>query len=284
MENLHKWRAFLYVLIIYLLVPICLAAEGKLLGTAGLAQIEGSGGGGIVPWATLSGYDSRDQVSVSSATTQVHLDDYKLNMLGLSASFYDRLALSVARQIFDLDASTVNIKQTIFGVKYRLYGDVVYSDWPQVSVGLQHKRLQDRVIAHAVGAANSDSGTDLYIAATKVHLGAIAGYNAVWNLTARATKANEMGLLGFGGVNNNTHKIMLESSVGVLLSRHLAVGVEYRQKPNNLDLREDDWRDIFISYIPSKDFSATLAWANLGTIAGAGNQQGWYLSINGQLW
>jgi hypothetical protein len=261
----------------------CYAAEGKLIGTAGLSQVEGSGGGGIVPWATLSGYDSRDQFSVSAFTTQVDVDDYRLNVLGVSASFYDRVEVSAAQHRFDLKTLGGEIKQNIFGVKYKIYGDVVYSKWPQISAGLQYKQLEDKAIANALGA-DETSGTDFYIAATKVHLGAIGGYNAVWNITARATKANEMGLLGFGSANQDSYEIMLEASAGILFSRNLAVGVEFRQKPDNLGLGEDNWQDFFISYIPSKSFNITLAWADLGRIAGADGQKGLYVSLNGQLW
>ena len=261
-----------------------LAAEGKLIATAGLSQIEGSGGGGIVPWATISGYDSRDQISAGAVVTQVDVDDYRLTMLGASLSFYDNVEVSIAQQRFEIKGAGIDIKQNIVGLKYRLYGDVVYSDWPQVSVGMQYKHLEDPTVASAVGAKNSNSGTDFYLAATKVHLGAIGGYNAVWNLTARATKANEMGILGFGGVNNDSYELMLEASAGILFSRNIAVGIEYRQKPDNLGLGEDNWTDYFISYIPSKDFNLTVAWAELGTIAGAAGQSGLYLSLNGQLW
>lgn len=260
------------------------SAEGKLIGTAGLSQIEGSGGGGIVPWATLSGYDSRDQISVSAVATQVDLEDYRLNVLGASASFYDRFEISAAQHRFDLKTLGGDIRQNIYGVKYRLYGDVVYSAWPQISIGAQHKQLKDKNIANAVGALNSSSGTDIYLAATKVHLGALGGYNGIWNITARATKANETGLLGFGGLKNDDYELMLEASVGILFNRHIAAGIEYRQKPDNLGLGEDDWADIFVSYIPSKDFSVTFAWADLGRIAGADGQNGFYLSLNGQLW
>lgn len=261
-----------------------MAAEGKLIGTAGLVQIEGSGGGGIVPWATLSGYDSQDEISVSAVMTQVDLRDYRLNVAGLSASFYDRFELSAAHHRFDLKTLGGDIRQNVIGLKYRVYGDVVFSDWPQISLGIQHKQLEDKAIASALGADDAESGTDFYIAATKVHLGAISGFNTVWNLTARATKANELGLLGFGGAQNDDYEFMLEASAGVLFSRHLAVGVEYRQKPDNLGLGEDDWVDFFITYIPNKHFNLTLAWAELGTIAGADNQDGLYFSINGQLW
>ncbi|MEP7704394.1 DUF3034 family protein [Paraglaciecola sp. 25GB23A] len=261
-----------------------LAADGKLIGTAGLTQVEGSGGGGIVPWATISGYDSRDQISASATATQVDVDDFRLVMFAANVSFYDTLEVSIAQQRFEIKGAGVEIKQNILGLKYRVCGDVVYSTWPQVSVGMQYKQLEDSAVASSVGAENSSNGTDFYVAATKVHLGAIAGYNAVWNITARATKANQMGILGFGGVQNNDYELMLEASAGILFSRNIAVGVEYRQKPDNLGLGEDDWTDYFVSYIPSKDFNLTLAWAKLGSIAGAPGQSGLYLSFNGQLW
>lgn len=92
-----------------------------------------------------------------------------------------------------------------------------------------------------------------------------------------------MGLLGFGGANNDSYDIMLEASAGILFSRHLVVGAEFRQKPDNLGLGEDHWKDLFISYIPSKNFNLTLAWAELGSIAGAPDQKGIYLSFNGSL-
>jgi hypothetical protein len=272
-----------------ILLPLLLAsttgnaADGKLIATAGLIQVEGSGGGGLVPWATIAGYDSQEQTSLSAVSSTVSLDDYRLNVFGLTASFYDRVEVGLTQQRFDLKNLGGEIKQNIISMKYRLYGDVVYSDWPQLSVGMQYKSLQDKAVAELVGADKSDHGTDFYLAMTKVHLGAVAGYNALWNVTLRATKANEMGLLGFGGVNNDDYQIMTEASVGLLMSRHLAFGVEFRQKPDNLGLKEDDWYDYFVSYIPNKNFNITLAWAELGKIAGSEKQSGLYLSINGQL-
>lgn len=260
-----------------------LAGDGKLIGTAGLNQIEGAGGGGIVPWATLSGYDTRSQTSASAFFTQVTVDDYRLNVVGANVSLYDRVELSVARHTFDLTTLGGELRQNVYGIKARVYGDVVYSDWPQISIGAQYKDLQDTAIAKALGASDT-SGTDYYVAATKVHLGAVGGYNLVWNVAGRLTKANQLGLLGFGSASEDSYKLMAEASVGVLFSRHLAVGAEYRQKPDNLGLGEEDWYDVFVTYIPSKSFNITLAWAELGSIAGAADQNGVYLSLGGQLW
>ena len=273
------------MLLYFLMAGQVPAGQGKLLETAGLTQIEGSGGGGIVPWATISGYDSRDETSLSVFNTLVFLDDYRLHSLGASVGLFDRVELSFARQNLHLSASREQIRQNIYGIKTRLYGDLIYTALPQISVGVQHKMLVDGAIASKLGAKNNNEGTDFYIAATKVHLGAVGGYNLLWNLAARATKANQLGLLGYGGGKNNDYQVMLEGSVGVLLSRHWAIGYEYRQKPNNLSgVKEDDWQDFFATYIPNKHFNLTLAWTQLGDIAGAKNQQGFYVSATGYLW
>ncbi|GGN20996.1 MULTISPECIES: DUF3034 family protein [Marinomonas] len=275
---------------IFLCATPIMAAEGKLLATAGLSQLEGSGGGGLVPWATLAGYDSRDETTALLFMTDVNITDYRLSSIGVATSFYDRVELSYAQQTFGLPVGLVKqlsvgeIKQNVIGAKVRLYGDVVYSTYPQLSIGLQHKQLDDDSVATALGAKD-DSGTDFYVAATKVHLGAVAGYNLVWNVTARATKANEMGLLGYGGPDNNGYQMMMEVSVGLLLSPNWVVGMEYRQKPNNLSsVKEDDWTDLFVSYMPNKNINFTAAYADLGTVATQKDQKGVYLSMTGYLW
>ncbi len=278
------------LLVLIALVPnIVFAGEGKLLATAGLTQVEGSGGSGIVPWATLTGYDSRDEWSATAYSTQVDVDDFRLQVWGVGASFYDRIELSAARHTFDLTTFGAEIRQNIVGIKARLFGDVVYGDLPQAALGVQYKSLLDKDIAGLLGAKDKAQGTDYYLAFTKVHLGLACGYNLVWNLNLRATRANQLGLLGWGGTENNSYEWMVEGSVGVLLNRHIAVGMDYRQKPDNLGgVLEEDWRDIFITYIPNKDINLTLAWAELGNItegiAGEGNQSGLYVSLTGYLW
>jgi hypothetical protein len=65
LEILMTYQHLFYSL--SLLFALCItttvyAKDGKWLATAGLSQIEGAGGGSIVPWATLTGYDSQDQI------------------------------------------------------------------------------------------------------------------------------------------------------------------------------------------------------------------------------
>ncbi len=255
------------------------AADGKLIATPGVSQIEGSAGGGLVPWAQLAGYASRDEVAVNVFASRGTVDDYSLDVFGAQLNLYDRLEFSIAEQEFHVDALNLNIRQRILGAKMRLYGDIVYSRWPQVSIGLQYKKLDDPLVANLLGAED-DSGTDYYIAASKLHLGAIGGLNWLWNVTGRYSDANEIGLLGFGGAGEG-REWLFEASTAVLFGRHIAVGIEYREKPDNLGLKEDDWKSAFIAWVPNKYMSVTAAYIDLGTIAGAKDQDGLYLSIMG---
>jgi hypothetical protein len=267
------------VKIILLTLPITCFAKGKLLATPGVSQVEGSGGGGLVPWAQLAGYATEDELAVSAFCTHANLNDFQLNSCGGQVNFYDRLELSFAKQTLNVEPASLTLSQKIIGLKLRLYGDVVYSDWPQLSMGIQHKSLVTPDVALSLGAGD-DTGSDVYLAASKLHLGLLAGYNVLWNYSVRYTEANELGLLGFGGPNNKG-AINSEASVAVLLNKHLAIGAEYRQKPDNLGLKEDDWQDVFIVWFPNKHLNLTLAYLDLGAIAALPHQTGWYLSLAG---
>lgn len=258
-------------------------ADGKILGTPVVTQVEGTGGTGIVPWAVLAGYATDEQVAVTVFTTHVNLDDFGLKVYGGALSVADRLELSYAHQRIDVRPLGLDIEQSIFGAKLKLAGDLVYTSLPQISIGMLHKQLDDPAVANLLGAAD-DKGTDYYVAISRLNLGAVFGYNLLWNVTARATRANQNGLLGHGGDNNDDYELMLEGSAAVLLNRHLAFGVDLRDKPDNLSaVPEDRWLDVFVAYFPNKRINITAAWADLGNIAGLPDQRGAYVSITGYL-
>ncbi|WP_462173444.1 DUF3034 family protein [Pseudoalteromonas xiamenensis] len=256
-----------------------MAADGKILATPGVSQVEGSAGGGIVPWAQLAGYASEDEWSISGFCSRADVSDYQLDVCGVQGNVFDTVELSVAEQRFDVPALNTTIKQRIYGAKWRVYGDIVYSSMPQVSIGWQHKSLDDGTVASLVGA-KALSGNDFYIAASKLHLGAIAGYNWFWNVALRHSEANQLGLLGYGGAKQD-NRWQLEASSAVFINPNWAVGVEYRQKPDNLGLGETHWQDAFIAWFPNKSISVTAAYLDLGRIAGAPDQTGWYVSLTG---
>lgn len=264
--------------------------HGKFIATGGVSMVEGAGGGGIVPWALITGYGTRDSWGASAFATRVDTQDYSLNTFGAAVGIGDRVELSVARQEFKGDLAPLdqlNIKQDIFGVKVKLAGDAVYQQdsWmPQIAIGLQHKKNKGIGGLGALGVTNvtqlgakSDSGTDFYIAATKV----LFEQSLLINGTLRSTKANQMGILGFGGDKESSRRIMPELSVGYLLTRKLVLGAEYRRKPHNLGVdNEKAYKDIFLAWVPNRHFSLTAAYANLGTITifNPKTQRGAYLS------
>lgn len=262
------------------------ASSGKLLLTGGVTQVEGAAGGGLTPWAVIGGYGTRDQIGGNAFYTRVDVDDYSLDSYGALVGFYDRVELSISRQRFDTEAVGAALglgrgfafQQETVGLKVRLFGDAVLEQdsWlPQVSVGLQHKRNDQGAVLALIGAQDDD-GTDLYVSATKLYL----AQSLLVNGTVRYTKANQFGILGFGGDRNGDAEAMFEGSVAYLLNRELAIGAEYRQKPDNLGIatEEDAW-DVFVAWAPTKNVSVTVAYVDLGNIVIADNQRGVYASL-----
>ncbi|QIZ85193.1 DUF3034 family protein [Bermanella marisrubri] len=265
--------------LLLLVISSASAAGGKILATPGVSMVEGSAGGGLVPWSQLAGYATEDEVLASGFCSRASVDDFDLNVCGVQVNIKDRIELSYAEQTFDVNPLSLQLEQSITGAKFRLYGDLVYSHFPQISAGVQYKKLDTPSVPFSLGA-ESDNGTDVYFTASKLHLGVVVGYNLLWNVSARHTEANQMGLLGFGARGKGA-SLQLEASAAVLFHKSLAIGVEYRQKPDNLGLGENDWSDVFIAWFPNKHLSITAAYLDLGSIAGIANQKGWYSSITG---
>ena len=288
-DYLHRSLRYLSVSLLCALplslsLPVNAEAGGRLLATGGVSQIEGAAGGGLVPWAVISGYGTRDQIGGAAFYTRVSPDDFDLDSSGVAIGFYDRFEVSFAHQSFDLGTTVPGeeIKQDIVGLKLRLSGDAIYDQdqpWPQLAVGVQYKKNRDYDFIPKTLGAKDDSDTDVYLAATKVWLAGPFGRIWLANGTMRATRANQFGLLGFGGDRDNSYQLQPEVSLAVFLADSLIVGAEYRKKPDNLSVfREDDARDLFVAWVPVKGFSLTAAYVDLGTIADKLDQKGWYLS------
>ncbi|WP_293906315.1 DUF3034 family protein [Phenylobacterium sp.] len=262
-----------------------LRPAGKLLLTGGVTTVEGSAGGGLSSWAFIGGYETRDGVGANVHATYLNLPDYEFRAYGASVGLFDRVEVSYTRQDFDTQATGAKLglgkgftfHQDIFGAKLKVLGDAIYNQdsWvPQIAVGAQYKTADKGAVIGLLGGQHDD-GVDYYVAATKVLL----SESLVLNATLRATKANQTGLLGFGGPGHDRYSLQAEGSAGVLLTKRLLVGGEYRTKPNNLGLKESDWFDLFAAYAVNKNLSVTAAYADLGTIATFKGQRGLYLSL-----
>ncbi|MFZ6817388.1 DUF3034 family protein [Undibacterium sp. Ji22W] len=264
---------------------------GKLTATGGVSQVEGAGGGGLTPWALITGYGTRDSYGANLHYTQANTQDYRLKTFGAAVGIADQVEFSIAQQEFTgslAPLNALNLKQDIFGLKVKLAGDAVYDQtgWmPQIAAGLQYKRDASIGGLGALGVTNvkqlgakDDHGIDYYVSATKIYL----AQSLLVNGTIRMTKANQMGLLGFGGDKKDQYQAQLEGSIAYLINRKLVIGAEYRMKPRNLGVdNEKDFSDVFVAYFPSKNFSVTAAYVQLGdiTVFNPTKQRGWYLSM-----
>ena len=284
------------------------AETGKLLLTGGVSSIDGAAGGGLTPWAVIGTNATAGQIGISAYLTQAKTKDYALTGYGAGLAYSERVELSLAGQDFDASPAIAlngiapfgvtpgqHIKMDVLGLKVRIAGDAVLdsdSFMPQIAVGLQYKSVSPGSLQSVLNFLGTQThGTDVYVSATKLLL----AQGILVNGTLRVTNANQNGLLGFGSgaPGKNSRSLVPEFSIAYLVSKNLAVGAEYRVKPNNLEalgraaglgnaLAEDDWKDIFIAWAPSKNASVTLAYIDLGRIVpgvtGARKQTGYYVS------
>ena len=263
-----------------------LRAGGKLLLTDAVTSVEGAAGGGLASWALIGGRETDAGIGGGAHLTHAVTDDLDLTAYGAKLGLFDRFELSYARQSFDTRAAGAalglgrgfTLGQHILGAKLRIAGDALYGQdtlLPQIAIGVQHKIADEGAVIRAVGGRHR-SGTDFTLAATKIFL----AEGAIVNATARLTKANQFGLLGFGGDRGGGYRVEFEGSAGILLSRRLLVGAEYRSKPDNLAFaREEDAIDLFAAFAVARNFTLTAAYVDLGTIATFAGQRGALLSL-----
>lgn len=265
--------------------------SGKFLATAGVRQVEGAGGGGVVPWALITSYGTEDSYGANAYLTMLSTQDYRLKSYGVAVGLFDKLELSLGKQEFTgskVPLDKLTLQQDIVGIKLRISGDLIadQDNWnPQLAIGAMLKHHQGVQGLDALGVSNvrqlgakSDTGVDYYASASKLFL----AQSLLVNGTLRMTKANQMGLLGFGGDKKDQYQVMPEASVAYLLNRKLVAGLEYRRKPNNLSIdNEKAYYDAFVAWFPNKTTSLTLAYANLGdiTVFNPKSQRGWYVSV-----
>ena len=270
--------------------------RGKLPLTAGFSTIEGAGGGGLTAWALIAGYGSRDSWGANTYVTGIGLRDFDFSSAGIGVGILDRFELSFARQMLDATDGAldgISVSQDVIGAKLRICGDAVYAQdsWvPQVAVGVQAKRHRGIRDAARIGApdlvsvvqlgASDEDDVDYYASATKIWL----AQGLLVNATLRYTRANQFGLLGFGGDLDDAAALQVEGSVAYLLRRKVAIGVEYRARDRNLSADDESaaW-DAFVAWTPNRHVSIVAAYANIGSIAApltgqTADQAGAYLS------
>ncbi len=258
---------------------------------AAITNIDGQAGGGLVPWALLS-------AGPTVAMTHLGTQNLGVDSLAINTSFANRVEVSYARNMLDVVGSALgnlnnhaNVDNVGLKVKLNDMGDAM----PQFAVGLVYKSASGTLVNNVVAtpaSGISTSGTDVYGAASKIV--SIGGKTVLLNGVLRASKANQLGFLGFGGGNaagaKTGYSIKPELSAEIFAAENVIFGAEYRAQPSNgangnAVLYQNSAYDIHIVYVANKNFTLTAAYTNLGQVAPAvngGNKQNGML-VQGQV-
>ena len=245
---------------------------------AAVTNIDGQAGGGLVPWALLSS-------GPTVAITNLNTPNLNINSLAVNTSFSNMVEVSYARNMLNVSGSALGANNTDsvdnLGLKVKL-NDM--GSMPQFAVGLVYKSASGPLadlLKTAYGIKKSS--TDVYAAASKIVT--IGGKNVLLNGVLRASKANQLGLLGFGGGNTPGYKtgysIKPELSAELFASSNVIFGAEYRAQPDNGTgantlLHQNAAYDFNVVYVASKNFTLTAAYVSLVQVAPAvinGNKQ-----------
>lgn len=287
----YKFLMAVFVAVVF--VPPTVAADelagSRLLATAGASSIEGSAGGGITTWAMLAGYGDAGEFGCAGALSRLSTQDYGLVTSGIACSIANRLEISYAHQSLDLDGLRAplglphdqQLRQSIVGIKVRVAGDLVYGRYGQVSLGIVRKENRDKSLVRVAGATRTRD-VEAYVSAGKLFIDGPFGQMAYVNAALRWSRANQAGLLGFGGDRESQRILRPEFAAAILPRRDFAIGFEYRAKPDNLGFaEEEDWHDAFVAWFPNKYISVVAAWVNLGSVGTLREQNGLYVSLAG---
>ena len=250
---------------------------------AAVTNIDGQAGGGLVPWALLSS-------GPTVAYTHIGTQNLDINSLAINTSFSNRVEVSYAHNMLNDSAPVLNAGGALvgnntdnvdnFGIKVKL--NDMSDSMPQFALGAVYKKASGNLASTLNTALGvNTSSTDVYGAVSKIVN--MAGKNVLLNGVLRATKANALGLLDFGGGNtagaSTGYKIEPELSAEIFAASNVVVGAEYRRQPNYAMagtaqatyLSQKSAYDFHVVYVANSNFSLTAAYVNLGTVAPVAN-------------
>jgi hypothetical protein len=285
-------------LIVFMMTTMLLAAGTAWAGVP-IFTIEGEGGGGLTPWAYLTNPPKDGALFGKPAVGASYIfpTNFQLSLYHINETIGDRLELGFTRTIYDTSQVTGQNGTLEAGVQ-----EVVMDTWHAkvvlVSASVEFKDNKDIALlndrlggALALAGLDDDNGVDYVVSVTKLFKSTPLGMPVLCNLSGRYSEAYQTGYLGFVDDGN----FLPEISIAVLPESNVAVGFEYRWKPDEMDdisaavlgltgankvtLQEDDWADFFIAYFPTPGLSITGAIVNFGNLVDRKVNSGLYMNM-----
>ncbi|MCF6356042.1 MAG: DUF3034 family protein [Candidatus Polarisedimenticolaceae bacterium] len=302
-----------------------------------LLTIDSGGGGAIVPWAYISNAPKKGGIGMPAASIWTWVSDsYTINFWPVAVSIGDRLELGFAYQNLDistlrsdlrndsaavavlaanrLDTKLDNLQMITAHAKFQFLKET--ETLPAMAISVSYKKaldideLDDNLTANVRAVLGSgapkvmewmgvddDSGFEVNLMATKLWKTKIPILTAV-NL--RYTQANQLGFLGF----SDDWSLNPEFTLAILPEPNVAIGIEYRKKPdelrsvhdylnanaggagvsngalNDYTFGEDDFIDFFVAYLPTPNLTIAAGIANIGNVVHRETKSIWAFNIN----
>jgi len=271
-------------------------------------NIEGEGGGGINPFAYLINPPAEGEIfgrpsisawewigngyNFSFQSTAINIG----NRAEIGFGAYDLDISDLRDDLYAATDSAVDLRKDhvrVFHVHGKLLLLKEAEVLPAFSVGAGYKwntEIEDLdlnterdagVRAFTAIGYDRDDSAEFTAVATKTIPWALP---TIISAGARISRGHQMGLLGF----DDTWHAGLETTIAVLPADKVALGFEYKQKPdgmkslgpalnsilgaratsraNDFTFKEDDFIDWFFLYMPTSKLSFIAAWATIGNV------------------
>ena len=278
--------SFMYLVVLFIMASTVFAGA-----PLPLHSLEGSGGILLTNSAYLvnPSEDGKTFGLPSAGATYVNLGSGRhLEAYTVTETLWNRVELGYGLMRLDLGdlpwaletATGVNVREDsveVHNLNARVMllkeGDLGQSWLPALTLGVhyKHNSTVDDIDRRLAGTLTSvgivdDEGVDVTLYATRLFTA--TPRPLLVNVGLRSTEAVHAGLLGF----TDNRKIVFEGNFGVLVLDNLVVGAEYRQKPDEytripgLIEAEEDWWDVFVTYVVDDHMTVSVAYAQLGAV------------------
>jgi len=254
-------------------------------------NFEGVGGGGIVPGAYRVNPPEKGDTFGKPAISNwdlIGLNESNDNLYtnAITVSFLDRYEIGYALEQVDfrrvrsafLKATTLDVKRDTIYMHNLHFKTVLAHETdklPAFAITAEFKYNetideQNKNVGHALDAIGFDDniGVDLDFSVSNTNT-SLLGYPIVFNGNIRLTKGHYLGLLGF----SKDYTANAEASIALIPTQTFGYGFEIRQQNDelkpvtaDLDMKEDAFWDVFVTWMPNKKLSFAAAYTRFGNI------------------
>jgi hypothetical protein len=256
------------VKVVVAIVSAALVLSGYVFAGVPLTNLEGVGGVAFNPLAYPAnpGSSWKDVPEVGKWIGKPQVGAWYVNLgeshidwtsLGFAETFFGRLEISYGHEVVSLDGYG-NIKKENVGAKFLLIEENSWDQaWlPAIAVGVVGKHTDNNPYAGSDGV--NSSGYDVYAVATK--LITQTPIPVLLSGGVVSTDSRTTGVLGY----DKDRDLTGFGNVDFVLSKDVAVGVEYKQGAKYNDWKDANYWDAHLAWFINPNTTLVVAYVNAG--------------------